>query len=176
MKYIFLDIDGVLNSGYSSKCDKSPNGWLGLDNDLIRIAQPLLTKEDTKVILSSTWRRCSDGDLEWLQERLKAFNIVISDMTSCDISEDRRDLQIVDFINKNISNDDSFVILDDSFLDVFRESKLDKNYVPVEWKNGITKENIMLAEGILKRKVGNQKFGTEKYIVNREKRFSRKVE
>lgn len=174
MKCVFLDIDGVLNSGYSSKCDKSPNGWLGLDDDLIKIAQPLLTAEDTKVILSSTWRRCSDGDLEWLQERLKAFDIIISDMTTCDISEDRRDLQIIDFINKNISSNDSFVILDDSFIDVFRQYKLDKNYVPIEWKNGVTKENIMLAEGILRRKVGNQKFGSGKYIVTKEKRFGRK--
>ena len=88
MKYIFLDIDGVLNSNDVTSCDKSPEGFLGLNYNLVKILSEFVKEEKPKVILSSTWRKSKFGDLEWLESRLKEYDIQIDGYTTKDFSED----------------------------------------------------------------------------------------
>ena len=153
MKYLFLDIDGVLNYGYGIIKDRTPNGWLGLCDEKIKILKTLIDKVHPKVVLSSSWRKISDGDLEWLHDRLKKYNILIDDYTTNEFPEDRRDLQIIEYLIKNLKDNDQFVIVDDSFLDEFITSGLQKHFVQTEWKYGLTSENVQLAIGILKSSI-----------------------
>ena len=54
MKVIFLDIDGVLNSGYTKE---RIEGYTFVDASNIRFLKELIDQTGAKVVLSSTWRR-----------------------------------------------------------------------------------------------------------------------
>ena len=51
MNYIFLDVDGVLNSDKSLMTDDS------LEDALIENLKVIVEKTNAKIILSSAWRR-----------------------------------------------------------------------------------------------------------------------
>ena len=158
MKYIFLDIDGVLNSNDVTSCDKSPEGFLGLNYNLVKILSEFVKEEKPKVILSSTWRKSKFGDLEWLESRLKEYDIQIDGYTTKDFSEDRRDLQIIDYIEKNLKEEDNFCIIDDSFNEVFTAANLNTHYVRTEHRYGILKSDIDEIKEILSIKPDYSKF------------------
>lgn len=73
MKVLFLDIDGVLNK---DRTKEFYNGVIGLDQKLLNLYLPWLTKHpEVKVVLSSTWRKkpehkayLSSRGLSWISE------------------------------------------------------------------------------------------------------------
>ena len=94
MRYVFLDVDGVLNSDYTKDYVL---GFIALDHrnisifaDLMRQIYTLYGKEQVKLILSSSWRagrdrfgnfKAGDAFRTTLDEFLAKENIVIDDET-----------------------------------------------------------------------------------------------
>ncbi len=69
-KYLFLDIDGVLNTGQYSNylvenglCETDADGYL-FDPDAVEWLEYIIEKTDAKIIITSTWRL--DGDMQAL--------------------------------------------------------------------------------------------------------------
>ena len=162
--YIFLDVDGVLNSvsyfekvGYETEWDVDP--------EAVKLLGKLCQEFDCKVILSSSWRRNLKDDLtptdivvkqrKWnkkhgltpetntdlLLRLLKENKINLIGKTDTDIllvdhlKWDRIG-QIYRYIEKNLSDEDNFIILDDE--DVIGEGPnrydyLKKNFIQTDF-------------------------------------------
>ena len=76
MNYLFLDIDGVLNTGQYSNylvdnglCETDADGYL-FDPEAVKNLRYIIEKTDAKIIITSTWRL--DGDMQalWYNRKL----------------------------------------------------------------------------------------------------------
>ena len=83
-RYIFLDIDGVLNSDCITEL--TPNGYVGVSNENITVLKEILNVSGAKIILTSTWRLewerdydSCEPDGKYLVDRLREFGIEITD-------------------------------------------------------------------------------------------------
>ena len=121
MRFIFLDIDGVLNK-VSTK-ERTPSGYIFVEDSKILLLKDLIDKTNAKVILSSTWRSgwndLNNGldtkdakDFILLRNKLKEFGIELYDYTSCPITSDRGS-KIKEWISTNFEDVNSILILDD---------------------------------------------------------------
>ena len=52
MKVIFLDVDGVLNDDYTA--DRSPAGFIGIDDGMVANLERIVRKTGAKIVLSSS--------------------------------------------------------------------------------------------------------------------------
>jgi hypothetical protein len=70
MNYLFLDIDGVLNTGQYSNylvnnglCETDADGYL-FDPEAVRDLEYIIEETDAEIVITSTWRL--DGDMQAL--------------------------------------------------------------------------------------------------------------
>ena len=170
-KVIFLDVDGVLNSGrtlYES---------ISLEDDLILNLKEIVNKTKAKIILSSSWRLSTEA-VATLIDKLDKFGLAISGMTydgvdldwlekyefdvtkkyldtKFDYDENRqikithdRGAEIFKWLHDH--DDCAYVILDDEIEDIkpyFSESVI----VKTSYKTGLTKEDVKKAIQILNK-------------------------
>jgi len=143
MKYIFLDIDGVLNiiSGANNTYMKTGKH---MEVDLIELFNDFLDEyPNIKLIISSDWRQ----DLPDLQECLedvdfKHWNKVIGATGY----SDWRGNEIQDYINDNLTDKDQYCVLDDNMYFICGNScsVIDKKYcVQSNPKTGIDKLDLV---------------------------------
>lgn len=156
-KYIFLDIDGVLNNEYYTKlcyekfhrkhpffCNNVPFDPSSLIQ-LAYLCNYIRSKDDEPyVVLTSSWR-LHDADREIAAARLEEYNIQIKDITTKDTYLERGE-QIKQYLDK-IDHPVDFVILDDESFDI-------KEYFPDELvltdsRIGFTSEEKTKAKEIL---------------------------
>lgn len=169
MNYIFIDIDGVLNSGKFLL--KYIDEDIAIDDRPVKLLSELIHKYSAKIILSSSWRRhytengeLRDGDYPkerdlYLIQTLYKYNIAISGRTRVGISkygdpydEGNRAEEIQEFIDKNLVEGDNYVIFDD---EDFTGTLLTfgKHFIQTKWEKGLTKRNIKKAKKVFKHTV-----------------------
>ena len=120
-KYIFLDIDGVLNSVDWFKQNKNVSGYIEINPDKVRLLKEIVDETGASIILSSSWRELhtSNGNqghemYTYLIDSLKQFGLYIKDHTP--YINDNRPLEIKTWIEENEKdNPVSFVSLDDDY-------------------------------------------------------------
>ena len=149
MKYIFLDVDGVLNNEkYTKKCykkNKKKNLFCGNNvpfnpKCLKRVAK-IVKKTNAKLILSSTWR-LDKISIEILNSRLAEYGTKIYDITP-NINQ-IRGLEIKTWLKNNNYNwsIDDFIVLDDEIDDII--SHIEENKViTINSYNGLSWENMI---------------------------------
>jgi hypothetical protein len=166
MKYLFLDIDGVLNSDiymtsneYISECKSLgivPEGRNVMDKAhhlhispiAMKLLNVLVERSKAIVILSSTWRlKYSLAEMNMMfQKRGATFQI--ADVTPAKMSWRPRGMDIAEYLS-NLKRDgevpEAFVILDD--IDEF--SKLKEHFIQTSEESGLTQEDIARALKIL---------------------------
>ena len=93
-KVVFLDVDGVLNSHRPEILtkEKSPLGFIGVQQDYIDLLNQLLDKTGAYVVLTSDWKDCfeedncnpetADEDGKYLVQRLGESGITIVERTN----------------------------------------------------------------------------------------------
>lgn len=158
-KYIFLDIDGVLNNEkYTKLCYKkfhrkhpfSCNNVPFDPSSLIQLAylcNYIRSKDDEPyVVLTSSWR-LHDADREVATARLEEYNIQIKDIAIKDTYLKRGE-QIKQYLDK-IDHPIDFVILDDESFDI-KEYFPDK-LVLTDSRVGFTSREKTKAKEILYR-------------------------
>jgi hypothetical protein len=173
MKFLFLDIDGVLNSDvymasseYLDECKAigvDPVGFevvskahfLHIDPAAVKLVNSLVDKSGVKVILSSTWRtRYSIVEMNaMLAGRGATFKIEA--VTPAKMSRRPREHDIAAFLTNTKSQGitpEAFVIIDD----INEFSKYTKQFVQTTEANGITQENVDQALNILGVESGKQ--------------------
>lgn len=123
MKIIFLDIDGVLNSGKYIK-SVGPELWDNPVNQMDPLAVARLNKitdaTGAKIVVSSTWRVAfisHPTPVPALQECMKSYGITgdVIDMTpdKPNSTRNRRGKEIQLWINEHFNDIEKFVIIDD---------------------------------------------------------------
>lgn len=112
MKYLFLDVDGVMNSAADRFSIK-------LINDKpFELLKKIIDETGAKIILSSSWRAgYKHGACDLLKQRLAEYGLSIEDITP--INNNRRGEQIREWLMTHgyDENVDAFAILDDEDFD-----------------------------------------------------------
>lgn len=124
MNYIFLDVDGVLNSDEFFREHLNEN--INVDETRVKLVADFVKKTNARIILSSSWRILFDDKMQTArrkgEELIKVFSkyhIEIYDRTKVCISSygyydaGERFNEINDYICKNLTPIDKFVIFDD---------------------------------------------------------------
>ena len=168
MRIIFLDIDGVLNHACTHEmCE----GCIGVDQDNLEAFQRLVEEsskeEETKIVLSSSWRVGVDQDgreipnhYKYLTERLDSVGLSIYDETPFLKDEDdgfrweeRRGYEIIEWLETHKELGISpYVVLDDVLFRDFLELGVSEHMVRTSWdspRGGFTEKHIKKAMAIL---------------------------
>jgi hypothetical protein len=151
-KYIFLDIDGVLN------CNNTTDdcfGMTGIEDRLVKKLSTIVNATGAEIVLTSTWRdywepdkkEIQDAEGTYLDEKLLKQGLHISAKTDPDWLYKRGDGIIEWLKDKNV---ESFVILDDEPHD-YKEVNLEQHWIQTYDVNdgGITDEDVVKAIKIL---------------------------
>ena len=151
MKVIFCDVDGVLNTPYTK--GRTPDGYRGVTNDLVRNLRKIVSATGAVIVLSSDWRLIRDDPKHrksyyYLLRKLKfAGGLSIADHTE-DIRWDRRGHEIRLFLEEHPEVTD-FVILDDIPFGDFGVCGLLSNLVLTNPNKGLTSKDVDRAVRIL---------------------------
>ena len=162
MKVIFLDVDGVLNTGRYRKLLKKREGISYYDAQFIfdviamRNLKDLVSKYNAKIVISSTWRyfRHNEDNMYWkvLMGTLKAYQL---DDKVIGVTPDLRDRynticcrghEIKSWLDECNIQVDNYVILDDD-ANLFHEE--DNHLVLTDDFYGFDKNSFELENKIL---------------------------
>lgn len=152
--YIFLDVDGVLNSeNYIIKCYKKHHKPMSMNcvpfnpkclNNLMKLVQIIENHFEVKLVLSSTWR-LSEIDCEIVNARLAEYGLRLSGKTP--YVEGERGKEIKDYLEHLRYKCYNFIILDDDIQDI--TPYFPDNIVHTDFKTGLTKKCLKKALKIL---------------------------
>lgn len=138
MKVIFLDIDGVLNDAYTDA--KSPNGFIGLDDNKIDCLKEIVDRTGAVIVLCSTWKTDWDenpykqsGEGSYLVEKLKKHGLEIYSKTPSYVTS-RGEAITLWLLDRN--DIDGFVIIDDIIFADYIEFDLVNHVVQTSFVNG----------------------------------------
>lgn len=112
MKYLFLDIDGVLNSSCWYRSTKDEATDIDLDPKCIELLNQIIIETDCIVILSSDWRY----DFVSACNRLYLAGLIkdsIKDRTDILTEDISRGKNIQNYINRHLTKGDTYCIVDD---------------------------------------------------------------
>ena len=120
-KYIFLDIDGVLNCIAWFEQNKNKSGYTEINPEKVKLLKEIVDKTGAEIILSSTWRELAAHDgkpdhpmYTYLVNSLKQFGLYIKDHTPR--IQENRPQEIKAWLEKNTGYGEyTFVSLDDDF-------------------------------------------------------------
>ena len=158
MKYLFLDVDGVLNTPTSrSRC---AGYYIGIDNTRVLLLKHIIEETGAEIVLHSTWKEFweKEAHRKWMQDefaiyldkKLKAAGLAAVDKTP-DYADGRRLSRgegIAEYLNAR--KWESFVILDDLQFD-YDSCGLTDYFVKTNEKIGLTFELAEKAIKILMR-------------------------
>lgn len=161
-KVIFLDIDGVLNSGsWNESHQWEISDSILVDEEKVRLLAELVHRTDALIILHSGWRFWYGSNLEPLRKEAKNLSVLLAreglkiagvtpDMTTPEIRRTRKFslVKAKEILAWLASHEDvgSWVVLDD--LDL-HEPEIKSHQVRTDQTVGLMPEDVEKAEGIL---------------------------
>lgn len=148
-RFIFLDIDGVLNSEHTRfvpSCGYGPATWDGIDYHCVHRLNKIVEETNANLILSSSWKIYKP--LEYCEKHLQKYglNFLIKERTR-NFKGSNHGREICHWINKNSWRIKSFVVLDD--LERVYGWGFDDRIVLTSDSTGLTSENAKRAVEIL---------------------------
>ena len=162
-KFIFLDIDGVLNSLqiYHDDPKHAPNchGLMGIENCKVKLLSQIVQATDAEIILVSSWKRCFvsymrhretkevgsyDACGKYLYNKLSAEHLHIKGTTlNYEVNSGTRGQGIQAFLKAHPS--DAWVVLDDEIFDDYETYDIISHLVKTNDYTGLTEENVQEA-------------------------------
>lgn len=138
MKYIFLDIDGVLNKESSWRSKPYDVNYDCLKN----FAK--ICNNDTRIILSSTWKKGFRKDINDCTEQIKTLRLALQEfgLDIYDVTPERngdRELEISRYINTYDIKD--YIIVDDD-KSLFPNNVFKNNMLLVDCKKGFSESDV----------------------------------
>ena len=150
MNYLFLDIDGVLNTGQHSNylvdnglCETDADGYL-FDPEAVKNLQYIIEETDAKIIITSTWRL--DGDMQalWRNRNLAGEVVGVTPIIQREkaigkikIWYGHRGIEVEEWLSANATAPYKYAILDDE--DDYLKTQSD-HLILIDPMTGITKE------------------------------------
>lgn len=169
MKYVFLDIDGVLN-----RYPHDPDEYAIIENDLLELFSKFIHETDVRIILSSDWKRDFNDNLQPYEEYSKiefdnGAREVLSLGTTLLLAFEDYDLKIYDktpnapsstrydwynwhedeikwYIKEHLTSEGRYVIFDDADL---RCNEFGENFIQTKYTEGLRAKDIEKAKEIL---------------------------
>ena len=143
MKLIFLDIDGVLNNSRTNS--RSPDGYIGISDNLTKRLKKIIEATNAKVVLTSDWKDYSSvRDKAYMRKKLVRFNALPIGQIKDEWQ--RRGAGINVYLKDHKC--ESFVILDDNEFD-FQEENLLQYTILTNPIVGLTDDDVNNAIKIL---------------------------
>ena len=138
MKYIFLDIDGVLNCGTGV--------YSFLHKDKVELLTKIVKETNARIILISSWKDewfkdetgLNGAHAKILNNVFAEFGIEISDKTN-DNNSWKRGKGIVDYLNNHPA--ESWIVLDDDIFPDYKECGCIEHLIKTGFNTGLT-ENL----------------------------------
>ena len=148
--YLFLDIDGVLNTGRYSDylienglCETNADGYL-FDPEAVQNLEHIIDATDAKIIITSTWRFDSDMQVLWRNRDLAGDVIGVTPTIQKEkaigkikIWYGHRGMEVDKWLQDNAAAPYKYAILDDE--DDYLPSQFD-HLVLTDQMTGITKD------------------------------------
>lgn len=151
MKVIFLDIDGVLNTPYSSS---TIDNYIGVDDNKIKRLAEIVKATKASIILTSTWKIGWEPNYKslakhaiYLDACLKRFDLKITDKTrERNLRERGMGIRSYLLLYPEI---DSWVVLDDEIFPDYRRYKIFPHLIQTSPKHGLSDKNVKAAIKLL---------------------------
>lgn len=157
MNVLFLDVDGVLNCMYTK--EKTPYGYVGIDDDKVEMLSKICDKFKMNAVLSSDWRDClmkKDDDGKYLVDKLYKKGLYLIG-TIPSIRSSQRGLEIKSYLDTYTSIIEKYVILDDYVFDFREMSGIGNHLVLTDDKGmGPTKNKGILSPTYLEYRYENE--------------------
>ena len=147
MRYIFLDVDGVLNHAATKA---RINGYRSVDHANVETLKLLIDlfglefgKENIKLVLSSSWRYNQDLDGNFLADNefrkeldrvLSEFDLRIDDETPI-LSAVERGKEIACYLSDKTASCEGYLVLDDVAFPDFPKYKISRHFVQTSFEN-----------------------------------------
>lgn len=145
-KYIFLDIDGVLNAHHNTV--ERWGGFIGIDPKHVAIFNKLVEETGAEIVLSSAWR----SDPDW-HKTMTANGIVDKFLGKTKhLPTDFRGIEIAEWLDSNAEKPFKYAILDDN-SDMLPDQK--EHFFKTKWDVGLTEEIAELVKQHLNKPVDN---------------------
>lgn len=158
MKYIFLDLDGVIST-FEESMSSTKDFWIGrpwardmkvlypFNQECVMILNEILIETGAEIILSSDWKK--RRTLEDLDIIFKKNGIIKSPI---DVTSDYRDnysnfemcrsVEIIHYIAENIIDINDIVILDDLNLETLFPPRVRDRFIKTNFEEGIKEFEI----------------------------------
>ena len=166
-KYIFLDIDGTINSSrdffeasYYDAEDNVKNGGEIINRGCLAYLEKIIDDTDARIVLSTNWRRSFSVDHIYdvmVKNGFRKPRSVICDETPQYRMTSRRGYEISEFVKEH--NLEKFVILDDideglehhfvRYDNKLYEDQPDANFIRVDYRTGLNSRDTAIAIDIL---------------------------
>lgn len=158
-KYIFLDIDGVLNSEHTLDQTSEANASI-ISDQLVKNLSYLVEKTDAKIVLSSSWRTYFDDNIDkpiniwaiYLTQALAKHNLKLHDATPFVKGpfSSERGLEIKTYIDEYDIK--KYVVIDDEEFSDFRTHLDMSRFIQTTFGN----ENTSIKEEGLSKEVATK--------------------
>ena len=141
-KFIFTDIDGVLNSEAFVKDNGS---YICIDGKRLLLLKKIVEATGAVIILSSYHRVLLDPPTKYGNYIIEKFGIFgLKILGTTPVIHDDRELEITEYINQHKDVIGQYVILDDTW---YNWTANKKHFIHI--KDGLTEENVNEAIEIL---------------------------
>lgn len=162
--YIFLDVDGVLNSSAyfdSLRANNKINDFIEINEFNVKMLAEIYHQCNAKIVLASTWKELDNKTSElpsrmynYLEETLRKYDMEIFSKTP-DVNGNRP-AEIAEWLVCNGNKDDKFVILDDDYsIKDYTKVNLGGHIVKTKYfcnsleEGGLQQEHVEMAIAIL---------------------------
>ena len=157
MKFVFLDVDGVLN--YDG-CKEMIGEYIGIDDKLVdKLAEIVFScSPPASIVLTSTWKECWDHQpinseeldpmAKYLVEKLRKRGLRLTGRTE-EKNPAQRGLGIQGWLRK-VGNVDGWVVLDDEIFSDYEERGIIPHLVKTSFGIGLTDHGVEKAIKILR--------------------------
>ena len=154
-KYIFLDVDGVLN------CDSTLEqcgGYTGIDDAKVALLKEIVDATEARIVLSSSWRLGYNsrgdslkGHREYLTQKLSKYGLEIYSMTpQIGRFHSHRGEEIHMWLEAH-GGADAWVVLDDDWFEDFNTYGIYPHWIQTYYYDGdgLTESDVQEAIQIL---------------------------
>lgn len=157
MKFVFLDIDGVLN--YTG-CRERIGDYTGVDDSRVELLAEIVysCNPEARIVLTSTWKECWDRQpinskeldpmAKYLVEKLRKCGLHLTGRTE-EKNLMQRGLGIQGWLRK-VGNVDEWVVLDDEIFPDYEERGIIPHLVRTNGNAGLTDNEVEKAIKILR--------------------------